>query len=76
MKNVKSLVYVVALAALDPNAAAPPPETLRARAAIGSSRFIGLAEKVLPILTPDQRKIAAEKLRAMANAGVDVPFGH
>ena len=60
----------------DPNAAAPPPETLRARAAIGSSRFLGLAEKVLPILTPDQRKIAAEKLRAMANAGVDVPFGH
>jgi len=60
----------------DANAAAPPPETLRARAAIGSGRFVGLAEKVLPILTPDQRKIAAEKLRAMANAGIDVPFGH
>ncbi len=59
----------------DATAAAPPPE-LRARAAIGSARFIGIAEKVLPILTPDQRKIAADKLRAMANAGMDVPFGH
>jgi len=60
----------------DANAAAPPPETLRARAAIGSGRFIGIAEKVLPILTPEQRKIAADKLRARANAGLDVPFGH
>ena len=60
----------------DANTAAPPPETLRARAAIGSGRFIGIAEKVLPILTPEQRKIAADKLRAMANAGMDVPFGH
>jgi Spy/CpxP family protein refolding chaperone len=60
----------------DASAAAPSPETLRAQAAIGTSRTIGLAEKVLPILTPDQRKIAAEKLRGMANAGIEVPFGH
>jgi len=60
----------------DPNAAAPAPEQLRARAAIGSSRVIGVAEKVLPILSPDQRKIAAEKLRGMANAGIDLPFAN
>ena len=60
----------------DASSAAPPPETLRARAATGSSRFIGIAEKVLPILTPDQRKIAADKLRGMANSGADVPFSH
>ena len=60
----------------DANAAAPAPEKLRARAAIGTSRFLGIAEKVLPILTPDQRKIAADKLRQMANAGIDMPFGH
>jgi Spy/CpxP family protein refolding chaperone len=60
----------------DPKAVTPPPETLRAQAAIGSGRFIGLAEKVVPILTPEQRKIAAEKVRAMASSGADVPFGH
>jgi Spy/CpxP family protein refolding chaperone len=60
----------------DPNAAAPTPEVLRERATSGSTRIIGIAEKVLPILTPDQRKIAADKLRGMANAGVDAPFGH
>ncbi|HSO40379.1 MAG TPA: hypothetical protein VLT33_47965 [Labilithrix sp.] len=60
----------------DPKTAAPSPEALRARAAIGSSRFIGLAEKVVPILTPDQRKVAAEKVRGMAASGADVPFGH
>ena len=49
------------------------PETLRARAA---SRFVGIAEKVLPILTPDQRKLAADKLRGMANSGADVPLSH
>lgn len=60
----------------DPATAAPPPEKLRERAAAGSGRMIGIAEKVLPILTPEQRKLAAEKLRTMANAGADVPFGH
>ncbi len=31
----------------------------------GAGRMIGMVEKVLPILTPEQRKIAAEKIRAM-----------
>ena len=38
--------------------------------------MIGMAEKVLPILTPEQRKLAAEKLRTMANGGAEMPFGH
>ena len=60
----------------DATAVAPPPEKVRERATAGTTRFLGVAEKVLPILTPDQRKIAAEKLRQMANAGVDMPFAH
>jgi Spy/CpxP family protein refolding chaperone len=60
----------------DASAAAPPPEQVRARAAAGTTRFVGLAEKVLPILTPEQRKLAADKLRTMAAAGADLPFGH
>lgn len=60
----------------DAAAAGPPPEKLRERAAAGSTRMLGVVEKVVPILTPEQRKIAADKLRAMANAGADMPFGH
>jgi Spy/CpxP family protein refolding chaperone len=60
----------------DPNAAAPPPDKLRAQAAAGTTRILGIAETVLPILTPEQRKIAADKVRAMANSGADMPFGH
>ena len=60
----------------DAAAAAPSPEKLRARVAIGTSRAVGVAEKVLPILTPEQRKIAAEKLRQMASAGLEMPFSH
>jgi hypothetical protein len=37
--------------------------------------MLGLAEKVLPILTPEQRKIAADKLRAMSANG-ETPFAH
>ena len=33
--------------------------------------MVGVVEKVLPILTPKQRKLAAEKVRGMANAGHD-----
>jgi Spy/CpxP family protein refolding chaperone len=58
----------------DPNAAGPPPAELRARAAAGTGRVVGIAEKVLPILTPEQRKLAAEKLRTLA--GTDIPFAH
>jgi Spy/CpxP family protein refolding chaperone len=60
----------------DANVATPAPEKLRERAAIGTSRALGVAEKILPILTPDQRKIAAEKLRTMASSGAELPFAH
>jgi len=61
---------------LDASSAAPNPEAMRARATERSTHMIGIPEKVLPILTPEQRKIAAAKLRIMANSGADVPFGH
>jgi Spy/CpxP family protein refolding chaperone len=60
----------------DANVATPAPEKLRERAAIGTSRALGVAEKILPILTPDQRKVAAEKLRTMASSGAELPFAH
>jgi len=60
----------------DADALAPPPEKMREMAARGSEHFVGLAEKIVPILTPEQRKIAADKVRAMANAGQEMPFGH
>ncbi|MBX3190165.1 MAG: Spy/CpxP family protein refolding chaperone [Labilithrix sp.] len=58
----------------DANAAGPSPDKVRVMAAAGSTRFVGAAEKVLPILTPEQRKIAADKLRQIANSGGDLPF--
>jgi Spy/CpxP family protein refolding chaperone len=60
----------------DASVATPAPEKLRERAAIGTSRALGVAEKILPILTPDQRKLAAEKLRTMAGSGAELPFAH
>lgn len=39
-------------------------------------RMASMAEKVLPILTPQQRKIAADKLRAMAASGDASLLGH
>lgn len=60
----------------DANVATPAPEKLRERAATGTSRALGFAEKILPILTPEQRKIAADKLRAMASSGAELPFAH
>lgn len=60
----------------DAGVATPAPEKLRERAAIGTSRALGVAEKILPILTPDQRKLAAEKLRTMAGSGAELPFAH
>jgi Spy/CpxP family protein refolding chaperone len=60
----------------DANVATPAPEKMRERAAIGTSRALGVAEKILPILTADQRKIAAEKLRTMAGSGAELPFAH
>jgi len=41
-------------------------------AAFGTEKMTTVAEKLLPILTPEQRKIAADKLRA--HATTDAPF--
>lgn len=60
----------------DPNVAAPSAEKIRAQASAGSTRILGIAETVLPILTPEQRKVAADKVRAMASSGADMPFAH
>jgi len=59
----------------DATAAGPSPEKLKEMAAHGTERMVGMAEKILPILTPEQRKIAAEKIRERANGGLDMPFG-
>jgi Spy/CpxP family protein refolding chaperone len=58
----------------DPTGAGPHGD-MKERAAQGTTRMLGLAEKVLPILTPEQRKIAADKLRAMSANG-ETPFAH
>lgn len=46
-----------------------PPQDLKAMAQDGVERFAKVADKILPLLTPEQRKIAAEKLRTMAANG-------
>ncbi len=46
-----------------------PPHDVKAMTKLGADHMTGFAEKVLPILTPEQRKIAADKLREMANSG-------
>lgn len=56
----------------DPNAMGPHGD-LKEKAAEGTTRIVGIAEKVLPILTPEQRKIAADKLRSLAQSG-EMPF--
>ncbi len=42
---------------------------MKAIADASTERAAVMAEKLLPILTAEQRKIAADKLRAMANGG-------
>jgi len=54
------------------DAAALTPPADKAR--LGDGHFIGLAEKIVPILTPEQRKIAADKIRGMAEHGGGLPF--
>jgi len=54
-------------------AAVGPKGDLKDKAAQGTTRIVGIAEKVLPILTPEQRKIAADKLRTLAGSG-EIPF--
>jgi Spy/CpxP family protein refolding chaperone len=46
-----------------------PPMDLKAMANDGVDRVSKIASQILPILTPEQRKIAADKLREMANNG-------
>lgn len=46
-----------------------PLEDLRAHAKEGSEKIAGLASAVLPILTPEQRAIAAKKIRDRAEEG-------
>lgn len=46
-----------------------PPHDLKAAASAGSDRAAAMAQKLLPILTAEQRKIAADKVRAMASSG-------
>lgn len=43
-----------------------PPKDISKQVAHMSDRFLGIAETVLPLLTPDQRKLAGEKLRERA----------
>ena len=58
----------------EPTAGGPHGDS-KERVAQGTTRMLGLAEKILPILTPEQRKIAADKLRAMSESG-ETPFAH
>jgi Spy/CpxP family protein refolding chaperone len=46
-----------------------PPMDLKAIANEGVDRVSKIASQILPILTPEQRKVAADKLREMANNG-------
>lgn len=47
-----------------------PPLDLRALTTTMSDRFLTVAERALPILTPDQRTVAAKKLREDAAQGL------
>ncbi len=46
------------------------------QARFGADRMTRFAEKVLPILTPEQRKVAADKVRSMAASGDATLIGH
>lgn len=54
--------------------AVAPAQDLSRKAARGTDRMLGMIETVLPILTPEQRSIAAQKLRdRAAAAGGELP---
>ena len=57
----------------DANAVAPSQDLIRQRVAEGGSTFVTVAEKILPILSTDQRKFGADRLRSLANTGVVLP---
>lgn len=46
-----------------------PQHDVKATARMGTDAMTGFATKILPILTPEQRKLAAEKIRGMAQTG-------
>ncbi len=48
----------------------------KAMARFGADRMASFAEKIVPILTPEQRKIAADKLRTMAARGDSALLPH
>lgn len=54
-------------------AAVAPPGRGKVMAVAGTEHMTAMAEKILPILTAEQRKIAADKLRSMAQSG-EAPF--
>lgn len=51
-----------------------PQVDIRAKATEGTTRAIDIAQKILPILTPEQRAIAAQKIRDHATKGGPMPF--
>lgn len=52
-----------------------PPHDLNRMVAFGAERMTGFVEKVLPILTPEQRKMAADKVRTLAASDDGPLFG-
>ena len=44
-----------------------PPVDVKARAQVGSDRILGVSEKIVPILTPEQRAVVAKIIRDKAN---------
>ena len=51
-----------------------PAIDLEAKVSEGTDRFVDVATKVLPILTADQRTVAAQKIREHAASGNGMPF--
>lgn len=51
------------------------PTASRDMARSGADRVAAFAEKILPILTPEQRTIAAGEIRTLAGSGADGLFG-
>jgi Spy/CpxP family protein refolding chaperone len=51
-----------------------PPHAAKEMIGAGATHMMTVAEKILPILTPEQRKIAADKLRTAAASGDSMLF--
>lgn len=57
----------------DANAVAPSQDIVRQRVSTMGTKVVAVAEKILPILSADQRKFGADRLRTFANTGVPLP---